>query len=51
MELYIARTKPYEKKDPLAFDLRGYASYVKDNHLAAKDITPEIMQQFQHEII
>ena len=42
----IRRVNPYEKQPPLAFDMRGYAQYVKEHGLSAKDITPEIMQMF-----
>lgn len=43
---YIARVNPYEKQKPLAFDLRGYASYVAENEIKATEITPEIMKRF-----
>lgn len=28
------------------FDVRGYARFIKEHQLSAKDITPEIMQKF-----
>ena len=28
------------------FDVRGYARFMKEHQLSAKDITPEIMQKF-----
>jgi len=28
------------------FDVRGYAKFIKEHQLSAKDITPEIMQKF-----
>lgn len=28
------------------FDMRGYARYIKEHHLSAQDITPEIMKKF-----
>ena len=28
------------------FDVRGYASFIKEHQLSAKDITPEIMHKF-----
>ena len=37
---------PYEKPQPIAFDLRGYAAFVAQNNFKAKDITPEIMKKF-----
>ncbi|MBQ9015506.1 MAG: hypothetical protein IJ109_05235 [Firmicutes bacterium] len=47
MAQYIASARPYVKKEPLAFDLRGYAIYVKEKNLDAKDISSETMAQFQ----
>lgn len=47
MDNFIAKNKPYEKKEPLKFDLRGYAAYIEENHLQASDITPEIMKMFE----
>lgn len=29
-----------------SFDVRGYARFIKEHQLSAKDITPEIMQKF-----
>lgn len=43
---YIKKYDPYEKKEGLNFDLRGYASYVETHNLKAEDITPDIMNQF-----
>lgn len=43
---YIKRVNPYEKPQPIAFDLRGYAAYIEANNLKAADITPEIMNKF-----
>ena len=47
MEEFIARTNPYEKKASLDFDMRGYAEYVKRNHIDSRDIDMEIMSKFQ----
>lgn len=46
---YIQRVNPYEQPRPFAFDLRGYAQYVKDNGLNPKDVTSEVMQKFSRE--
>lgn len=43
---YLKRVNPYEKPQPIAFDLRGYATYVAEKGLKATEITPEIMQRF-----
>lgn len=43
---FIKRVNPYEKPQPIAFDLRGYAAFVAQNDLKAKDITPEMMKRF-----
>ena len=37
---------PYEKPQPIAFDLRGYSDYVSKNNLKANQITSEMMAQF-----
>lgn len=34
------------KSEPLNFDLRAYAAYVKENNLTASDITEEILNKF-----
>lgn len=46
VEDYIQRVNPYRKPDPIAFDLRAYSDYVEGHRLNARDITPEIMNQF-----
>ncbi len=46
VEEYIKRVNPYEKPQPISFDLRGYAAYMKENGLKGADITPEIMNKF-----
>ena len=49
VEEYIKKVNPYEKPQPIAFDLRGYAAYIKANGLKGADITPEIMNRFSKE--
>ncbi len=49
VEEYLCRVNPYEKPQPIAFDLRGYAAYIKANGLKGTDITPEIMNRFSRE--
>ena len=46
VEEYLERVNPYEKPQPIAFDLRGYSAYIARMGLEAADITPEIMSQF-----
>lgn len=43
---YIKKVNPYEMPRPIAFDLRGYAQYIKANNLKGNEITPEIMNRF-----
>lgn len=43
---YIACVNPYEKPQPIDFDLRGYAAFVAEKGLKANEITPEIMKRF-----
>ena len=45
-EEYLRRVNPYEKPQPVVFDLRGYAAYFRAKGLKGKDITPEIMNRF-----
>lgn len=41
---------PYEKPQPITFDLRGYSDYVSKNNLKANQITSEMMAQFDKRI-
>ena len=43
---YMQDYNPYEKHEPLQFDLRGYAQYVKEHNLKPEDITLEILTLF-----
>ena len=43
---YIKHVNPYEKQEPLEFDLRKYSAYVKEKGLKVSEITPEIMSMF-----
>lgn len=43
---FIKRVNPYEKPQPIAFDLRGYAAFVVQNGLKANEITSEMMKRF-----
>ena len=46
VEEYLRRVNSYEKPQPVVFDLRGYAAYIRAKGLKGKDITPEIMNRF-----
>lgn len=46
VEGFWAKYDPYEEQEPLRFDLRGYAAYVKAHGLTAADITPEVLAAF-----
>ena len=46
VDKYMQDYNPYEKHEPLQFDLRGYAQYVKEHNLKPEDITLEILTLF-----
>lgn len=46
MEEYLAENDPYQEREPLNFDIRRYAVFVKENNLRSSDITPEILNMF-----
>lgn len=43
---FIERINPYETPQPLHFDLRGYAKYLKENNLSGKDTADYILKKF-----
>ena len=43
---FIVNVDPYGKREPLRFDMRRYAQYVKDNNIPVSEITEETMQMF-----
>lgn len=43
---YLMKVNPYKKPQPITFDLRRYAAYIKDNNLKGTEITSEIMNRF-----
>lgn len=48
---FIKRTNPYERKaSPIIMDLRGYADYVAQNHIATGSITDEMMMKFAKQL-
>ena len=46
VEDFIKNNNPYKKNEPLQFDMRAYASYVKENNLTASQITDTILKRF-----
>lgn len=44
---FLAKNDPYQKTKVPPFDMRGYAAFIKRNNLKARDITPEMMEQFK----
>ena len=46
---YVKQCNPYESNPLTGFDLRAYATYVKENNLKASDITEEILNKFSTE--
>lgn len=46
-ENYISRIKPYEKPEPLNFDLRGYSDYLEKNGLTGQNISKTITEKFK----
>lgn len=47
MDEYIKKYNPYEVKQSLKFDLKAYASYVKNNHLPQIEITGKLLDKFK----
>lgn len=45
-EKFISENNPYKKREPINFDLRAYSSYVRENNLTARQITPQILEKF-----
>lgn len=47
MDELIKKNNPYKKNEPLQFDLRAYAAYVKENNLDAFQITEAVLKKFK----
>ena len=45
-EKFISKNNPYQKREPVNFDLRAYSSYVRENNLTARQITPQLLEKF-----
>ena len=44
---YIERVNPYKPLEPLKFDLRGYAAYLKEHSISGNDVPESVLQQFE----
>lgn len=44
---YIKRVNPYEKSQPISFDLRGYAKYLEEHNISGKNVPLNVMKMFQ----
>lgn len=44
---YLSRFDPYKKLEPLKFDLRGYAKYLKENNISGKNVSTDVVKMFQ----
>ena len=44
---YIKSTNPYKPLEPLKFDLRVYAAYLKEQDASGKEVSEEVIAQFQ----
>lgn len=43
---FIERLQPYAQRRPLEFDLRGYATFLKERGIAGKDVPPDVAEKF-----
>ncbi len=46
---FIKTNNPYAENKSLQFDIRAYASYVKENHLDATQISDSVLKRFSKE--
>lgn len=44
---FIDRVDPYMDLEPLRFDLRGYAAYLKEHNLDGRDVPEEVIERFK----
>lgn len=45
-EDFIKRINPYEKHQPMNYDLRAYVNYIREHNLKIEEITPELVNLF-----
>ncbi|MDO5441911.1 MAG: hypothetical protein Q4F55_05095 [Bacillota bacterium] len=43
---YIERVNPYKPLEPLKFDLRGYAAYLKEHSISGNNVPESVVKQF-----
>lgn len=43
---FIKAVKPYEKKEGLKFDLRGYAKYLEEHNIPGDNVPPSVVEMF-----
>lgn len=46
-EEFISRINPYEEREPLQFDLRGYAEYLEKNNLSGRKVPDSVIDKFK----
>ena len=44
---FIDRVDPYMDLEPLKFDLRGYAAYLKEHNLDGRDVPEAVIERFR----
>lgn len=47
VQAYIEKTNPYKPLEPLKFDLRGYAAYLKEHAISGNNVPEAVIAQFQ----
>lgn len=47
VEDFVQNNDPYKENEPLKFDLRSYADYVRKNNLSAEQISVQILDKFR----
>lgn len=47
MDEFIKRVNPYEKPQPLNFDIRGYSDYLDEHGIDGKNVPQHIVEKFK----
>ena len=47
VEEYVTRIDPYQKQNPLHFDLRSYARYVEEHDITPDQVTADMWERFK----
>lgn len=45
---FIERVNPYERKEPLRFNLREYSRYIDENNIDRKNVPESVMKMFSN---